>query len=225
MYNKIMLFRHIINLPTSSLARQVFDAEPLELEGLKFEVIHFCRNNGVPVPVHGDDKDEYKAKLTTIMAGVVGTELRAKISASSTMSYLSGERFETKKYLLESSLGRARMIFSYRTGTTDQLVGNRFGTQLSRFCLCGEGYETSAHVRECGLYRVCAIDLPDRLSNPSQIMEYWGRVLDMKARLSRLMPRPMPGDSPTHSVSGSPTSQTSSRPSPPGYASPPARLT
>ena len=226
MQNKIMLFRHLINLPASALARQVFEAESPTLEGLKFEVLHFCQMNRVPVPARGDEKEEYKKLLTKIMTSVVETELRAKITASSTMRELSSERFETKRYLLESTLGRARLIFSYRSGTTDRLVGNRYGTQISRFCLCGAGYETSAHVAECTLYRVCAVDLPDRVSNPYQITEFWRRVLELKARLTRLIPQLMP-PSPVPSRTGSPASPGSSTgsplPSPPGYASPPAR--
>ena len=62
MFNKIMLFRHIVNLSTSTLACQVFDAESTTLEGLKFEVLHFCQMNRVPV--QGEDKDEFKKKLT-----------------------------------------------------------------------------------------------------------------------------------------------------------------
>ena len=83
--------------------------------------------NRVPVLVQGEDKDEYKKKLTKSLTGVVETELRTRNAASSTMQELSSERFENKKYLLKLTLGRVRLIFSYRTGTTNSLVGNHYG--------------------------------------------------------------------------------------------------
>ena len=87
------------------------------------------------------------------------------------MHKVASEKFETKRYLLESTLGKARLIFSYRTRTTDSLAGNHYRTQVSRFCLCGEGYETSAHMSKCRLYKVVTVDLPDQTSNPYQITD------------------------------------------------------
>ena len=205
-FEKIMLYRHIINLPQSSLAKQTLVAEPATLEGLKFEVIQFCRTNLIPVPVEGTDKLEYRKVLKKNIDAVVGRELRAKIEASSTMHDVAGERFEVKNYITESGLGRARLIFSLRTSTTDRLLGNRFGTQFSRFCLCGKGYETSQHVKRCSLYQVCEVGLPDRLTNPFQISEYWGRIFALKARLGATTHR-IQGGSPSvlSSATASPT--------------------
>ena len=211
MFEKIMLYRHIVNLPASSLARQTLEAEPITLQGLKFEVIQYCRLGLIPVPVWGTDKGEYRKLLRRRIELVVGQELRVKLGASSTMNDLAGEKFGVKSYITESGLRRARQIFSFRTSTTDSLLGNRHGHQFSRFCLCGRGYETSAHVKQCDLYTVCAVGLPDRLSNPFQISEYWSRVLAMKARLALSMPRLMPTD-PTTASTGSPTPSPASSP-------------
>ena len=212
MMSKIMLFRHLTNLPVSSLARQVFDAESLEVGGLKLEVMLFCQSHGIALPTAGSDKDEFRKKLKSKLDAIVANELRAKLIASANMAGTETEKFEAKSYLMQGSLGHARQMFSYRAGTTSELVGNCYGTQVSRVCLCSKGYETSSHIPRCALYEDCDAGLADRISNFSECMIFWDRVLKRKKELQLSLSRPVLGsiDTDRGSSSSSPDSSQSS---------------
>ena len=122
------------------------------------------------------------------------------------------EKFEAKSYLMQGSLGHARQMFSYRAGTTSELVGNCYGTQVSRVCLCSKGYETSSHIPRCALYEDCEAGLADRISNFSECMIFWDRVLKRKKELQLSLSRPVLGsiDTDRGSSSSSPDSSQSS---------------
>ena len=66
------------------------------MEGLKYDVLQFCRSNLITKLMEGTDKWEYRKLLKKSMDAVVGRELRAKVGASSTMTDLAGEKFEVK---------------------------------------------------------------------------------------------------------------------------------
>ena len=97
--NKLMLLHHIRTLPISSLARQINDAEGLNIEGLNCEMKMFCELNQVRQPSAELTKEEYKKYLTGRLGALMEQELREKIRNSSTMSKLSEEKFEMKELM------------------------------------------------------------------------------------------------------------------------------
>ena len=190
MMSKIMLYRHLVCLPVSSVAKQIFDAETYEIEGLKFEVTMFCHMNSIPLPTVTSEKDEYRKLVTKRLEVVIANELRSKLAASSNMAGTERGKFEIQSYMQHGSLGFCRQLFAYRVGTTTEFVGNRFGQQINRLCLCGRAFETSSHITRCALYSECEAGLRDRVNNFSECMLYWDRVVEKKRRLLERMPRP-----------------------------------
>ena len=186
--NKLMLLHHIRTLPISSLARQINDAEGLNIEGLNYEMKMFCELNQVRQPSAELTKEEYKKYLTGRLGALMEQELREKIRNSSTMSKLSEEKFEMKEYLTTKKLETSRFLYGCRSGTTDQLVGNVHGKEGSTTCLCGSARETSAHVTECPLYLVCSEGLPQWRHNADESLTYWLRLLRLRADLKKHIP-------------------------------------
>ena len=142
MMNKILLLKHIQSLPQSSVAKQVNDAEHLSMQGLNYEVKMFCELNNVKQPRNGDTKEEYRKYLTRRLHTLMRAELQQKLRNSATMNEVSEEAFETKNYLCSKKLQMSRFMFACRTGTTDMLAGNVYGTGADTSCLCGRHRET-----------------------------------------------------------------------------------
>ena len=92
-------------------------------------------------------------------------------------------KFEIQSYMQHGSLGFCRQLFAYRVGTTTEFVGNRFGQQINKLCLCGRAYETSSHIPRCNLYRECGVGLSDRINDFTECMMYWDRVIVKKREL------------------------------------------
>ena len=110
-------------------------------------------------------------------------ELRGKLRNSETMNGVSEEKFETKEYLCSKKLNVSRFMFACRTGTTDMLAGNVYGTNGNTTCLCGQYRETSSHVSNCSLYLICKEGLPNWNNDADQGITYWLRLLRMRADL------------------------------------------
>ena len=205
MMSKIMLYRHIVCLPVSSVAKQIFDAESFEIEGLKFEVTVFCQTNSIALPTSDCEKDEYRKQVAKRMEIIIAAELRSKLAASANMAGAESGKFEIQSYMQHGSLGFCRQLFAYRLGTTTEFVGNRFGQQINKLCLCGKAYETSSHIPRCNLYVDCEVGLRDRINNFTECMLYWDRVVEKKRNLLAQVERPVL-DSSTSARSGSETS-------------------
>ena len=147
-------------------------------------------------PSTATTKEEYRKYLTKRLGVIMGEELREKIKNSSTMSSLSEEEFRTKDYLFSKKLEVSRFLFGCRTGTTDQLAGNVYGSGTNTTCLCGSHRETSAHVSECPLYLICSEGLQDWRHDADQGITYWLRLLRMRADLRKYIPHNSPRTSP-----------------------------
>ena len=145
--------------------------------------------NQVKKPSQDMTKDEYRKYLSKRIGQLMEVELRDKLRNSASMSSVSEEKFETKPYLLSKKLEMSRFLFGCRTGTTDQLAGNIYGGGGNTTCLCGSARETSAHVVDCPLYLICSEGLPEWRHDADQGIEYWLRLLRMRANLRASIPQ------------------------------------
>ena len=85
MFNKVLFRHHLETLPVSAIAKQMWEAEPLELRGLRYETALFCGLNNIRLPLKNDDKWEYKKYLKGEFERLRDQEVRPSLERSSTM--------------------------------------------------------------------------------------------------------------------------------------------
>ena len=191
MYNKFLFRHHLEMLPASSVAKQMWEGEPLVLKGLRYETALFGGINNIRLPLPSDDKWEYKKYLKNEMEAIREKEMTRRLEASKSMDHLSYETASTKDYWKTFTLEKARFLFSCRTGCNSFFAANDWNSKAGKNCYCGSTKETSKHLLfDCPLYAVCRDNHPARHHDNEDAVNFWGEVLDQKAKLAAAMPPP-----------------------------------
>ena len=191
MYNKFLFRHHLEMLPASSVAKQMWEGEPLELKGLRYETALFGGINNIRLPLPSDDKWEYKKYLKTMMEAIKEVEVTRRLEASKSMDHLSYETAAEKDYWKTFTLEKARFLFSCRTGCNSFFAANDWEKKAGKNCYCGSTRETAKHILlDCPLYSVCRDNNPSRFHCYDDAVKFWGEVLEQKASLARVMTPP-----------------------------------
>ena len=191
MFNKVLFRHHLETLPVSAIAKQMWEAEPLELRGLRYETALFCGLNNIRLPLKNDDKWEYKKYLKGEFERIRDQEVRTSLERSSTMSHLVHETSKMKEYWTTFTLEKARFLFSCRTGCNRVFASNNWGQPSQTSCYCGPVKETAKHLwLECPLYYVCRNEYQNRFFDYEEAVNFWGEVLQQKAALANSRPVP-----------------------------------
>ena len=182
---KVLLRDHLMHADASCLAKVLYEASDNDSPGFRMEVESYMEKYKIESRQEGQSKESYKKYVKNKVAQVQRLETSKELFEMSRTKFISGEKFERKKYITNFTLRAARFVFSARAGVIDVLRGNNYSLPRSeRLCECGEQAESAIHLStDCPLYFSTTSGYKNKYSDPVEVYEVWRRILEKRYRL------------------------------------------
>ena len=190
--NKLLFLHHLITLPESSLAKQIYDQQKqnnfpgliLECKELmkKYDVEDITEAKSIPTKtawkkmVQSKVKDFYQTELIK--------EIKEKYSKLEDID-TENEKFEPKEYLKELDLSQARIKFKLRSRMIEVKNNFKRGQQNENLeCQgCQISIDTQDHILFCPFFSDLRQDLD--LGQDSDLLKYCKEVMEIREKMKK----------------------------------------
>ena len=186
---KLMMILHLRSLKESSLANKVYKEQVAKgWPGLAEETKEICKQLGVEDCNNTTmSKKEYKKLIVDAINKKDEELIKEQANGKRKCTRIFNEQYGRKSYFTEQTVSQTKNWFRSRFGL-QMFAGNyssdqRFAKTNWR-CLCGER-EVEEHLARCQVYEDITSKYSD-LSQDSQLVAFFGEVLERRERLERL---------------------------------------
>ena len=189
---KLSFYHHLRNLPNTTLAFQIAEAQrSLGLPGLVEECHDLLLRYNIPDVTNEYSKSRWKSLVKRNVKQMNRNDILEMIRPYKKLNFenLSQEKFELKEYLTKMNLVDARMKFAIRARMTASVMMNFKGmTEFKNIgwkCQTCNEPDTQEHVLICPEYK--HLREGKSLSNDNDLVEYFRKVICLRGSAQHLV--------------------------------------